>query len=170
MKVKRKGAYQYDRKELGWHQNHGGLVIPMAAEYELLGKGTVEEFIYQHENKWDFLLRTKVPRSSKLVLVNEEGVEKQQQNICRYYMSNSGGTLVKIMPALPGKEDQGDRRLGIEVGWKVLTCNKIPATLHDINFDYYIEQANKLTLKGDLNTSLEISESSDEYLKGKYDI
>ena len=161
-KVKRKGAYQHDRKELGWHQNQGGLVIPMAAEYELLGKGTVEEFICQHENKWDFLLRTKVPRSSKLVLVDEDGVEKQQQNICRYYMSHSGGTLVKIMPALAGKEDQGDRRLGIEVGWKVLTCNKVPAKLQDINYEYYIEQANKLTLKSHLTNPTELNEDSDE--------
>jgi hypothetical protein len=149
-KVKRKGAYQYE--DLGFHQNQGGLVIPMAAEFELLGKGTVEEFICQHDNKWDFLLRTKVPRSSKLFLVDEDGKEVQQQNICRYYVSTSGGNLVKVMPPLAGKEDQGDRRFGIEVGYKVLTCNKVPSKLQDIDFEYYIQQANKLLLRGDLTT------------------
>jgi len=149
-KVKRKGAYQYE--DLGFHQNQGGLVIPMAAEFELLGKGTVEEFICQHDNKWDFLLRTKVPRSSKLFLVDEDGREVQQQNICRYYVSTSGGNLVKVMPPLAGKEDQGDRRFGIEVGYKVLTCNKVPSKLQDIDFEYYIQQANKLLLRGDLTT------------------
>lgn len=149
-KVKRKGAYQYE--DLGFHQNQGGLVIPMAAEFELLGKGTVEEFICQHDNKWDFLLRTKVPRSSKLFLVDEDGREIQQQNICRYYVSTSGGNLVKVMPPLACKEDQGDRRFGIEVGYKVLTCNKVPSKLQDIDFEYYIQQANKLLLRGDLTT------------------
>lgn len=160
-KVKRKGAYQHDRKELGYHQNQGGLVIPMAAEHELLGKGTVEEFICQHENKWDFFLRTKVPRSSKLVLVDEDGREVVQQNICRYYVSNSGGSLIKVMPPLSGKEDQGDRKLGIEVGWKVLTCNKVPAKLQDINYDYYIEQANKLLLRGNISNTEKDQDEND---------
>lgn len=99
--VKRKGAYEYEN--LGWHQNQSSLVVAMAAEYELLGKGTVEEFIENHRNKWDFMLRTKVPRSSRLVMVMEDGSEILQQNICRYYASEKGGKLVKIMPPLEKK-------------------------------------------------------------------
>lgn len=142
-KVKRKGAYQYE--DLGWHQNQGGLVIPMAAEAAMMGKSTVEEFIKNHSNKWDFLLRTKVPRNSKLVLVMEDGSEQPQQNICRYYPSKAGGKLVKLMPALAGKEDQGDRRLGIDKEWNVKTCNNIDNfTFDDVDYDYYIAEANKL--------------------------
>ena len=86
-KVKRKGAYQYEG--LGWHQNQGGLVIPMAAEAAMLHGQDVEEFVRSHKNDWDFLLRTKVPRNSSLVLVYQFH-EEQQQNICRYYISKDG--------------------------------------------------------------------------------
>ena len=89
MKVKLKGAYVAD--ELGWHQNHSAKVIQMAAAAEMLDGIPVEQFIRNHKNKYDFLLRTKVPRSSSLVLltqIDDEGLEFDEtklQNICRYY-------------------------------------------------------------------------------------
>ena len=98
MKVKAKGRYAY--KDLGWHQNHSALVVPMAVEHEVLGKGTAEDFIMNHKDPYDFLLSTKVPRSSRLVLVSECGLDIDLQNICRYYPSTTKGKLVKIMPPL----------------------------------------------------------------------
>lgn len=97
-KIKRKGTYEY--KGLGWHQNHSSLIIPMAAEYEILGKGAASAFIREHNNIFDFMLRTKVNSKSRLVLVDDEGNEEKLQNICRYYISTEGGKLVKIMPPL----------------------------------------------------------------------
>lgn len=142
-KIKSKGAYEY--KELGWHKNHSSLVIPMAVEHELLGKGTAEEFIRSHDSKWDFMLRTKVDRSSRLVLVMDDGTEVQQQNICRYYpVAKGGGKLVKIMPPLKGKEEAGERRLSIDSDWDVIPCNDISKFNWDINYDYYITEARKL--------------------------
>lgn len=138
-KVKRKGAYEYDG--LGWHQNHGGLVIPMAAFNALVNGVDVEEYIRDHSDKWDFMLRTKVPRSSRLVL-ERNGIEIPQQNICRYYVSEDGGALVKIMPPLEGKEDE--RRIGIETGWNVKTCNNSDLFAWDINYEYYVQEARKL--------------------------
>ena len=96
MKVKAKGRYAY--KDLGWHQNHSALVVPMAVEHEVLGKGTAEDFIMNHKDPYDFLLSTKVPRSSRLVLVSECGLDIDLQNICRYYPSTTKGKFVKIMP------------------------------------------------------------------------
>lgn len=145
-KLKRKGAYQYEG--LGWHQNQGGLVIPMAAEAEMLTGVPVREFIANHlkdsNNRWDFVLRTKVPRSSKLVMVNDDGSEVVQQNVCRYYISTTGGKLVKIMPAL--EEGGEDRRLGIDTQWKVRTCNKMVDELVDIDVEYYATEAEKLLI------------------------
>lgn len=145
-KLKRKGAYQYEG--LGWHQNQGGLVIPMAAEAEMLTGVPVREFIANHlkdpSNRWDFVLRTKVPRSSKLMMVKDDGSEVQQQNICRYYISSTGGKLVKIMPAL--EEGGEDRRLGIDTQWKVRTCNKMVDELLDIDVEYYATEAEKLLI------------------------
>lgn len=150
-KIKRKGAYQYE--DLGWHQNQSSLVIPMAAEAYMLHGTPLEEFIRNHKEKFDFCLRTKVPRSSKLVLrmtcpITDEVSEIQQQNICRYYPAKNGGKLVKLMPALEGKEDTSDRELSIDAKWNVKTCNNISDfSWDDLDYDYYIEEAQKLVIE-----------------------
>ena len=154
-KVKLKGAYEYgkdsdgkpDYTKLGWHKNHSALVIPMAVEHELLGRGSAVEFIQNHSDLYDFMLRTKVDRSSRLVLVDEYGSEQRLQNICRYYPAEFGGKLIKIMPPLKGKEDGGERRLGIDTEWKILPCNDI-SEFHwgKLNYDYYEREAEKLLI------------------------
>jgi len=144
-KDKSEGKGFYCNDELDWHKNQSALVVKMAASHELLGKGCAEDFIRSHDDPYDFMLRTKVPRSSKLVLVNEEtGEEKPLQNICRYYPSVYGGKLVKLMPALEGKELEGDRRMSIDAKWNVTPCNDMADFSWGINYDYYIEEAKKL--------------------------
>ena len=139
--TKNKGAYEY--KDLALHKNHSSLVIPMAAEHQLLGRGTIESFIRDHRDEYDFMLRTKVDRSSRLVLVKDE-IEIALQNICRYYPSKSGGKLVKIMPPLAGKEDAGERRLSIDAEWNVTPCNNMGEFEWDVDYDYYYAEAHKL--------------------------
>lgn len=144
-KLKRKGAYQYE--ELGWHQNQSSLVIPKAVEAFFINNTPIEEFIKNHDNKWDFMLRTKVPRSSKLVMVLEDGYEVPLQNTCRYYACEKGGTLVKLMPPTPKMLAEGVtdfRRIGIDKQWKVKPCNNMVDFTGDINYNYYIEEAKKL--------------------------
>lgn len=140
--VKRKGAYEF--KDLDWHKNQSALVIKMAAVHELLGEGKASDFIRNHKNEYDFMLRTKVPRSSRLVMVSDDESEVALQNICRYYPSVDGGKLIKIMPALPGKEIEGERRLSIDKEWKVTPCNKMSDFKWGVNYDYYIDEAQKL--------------------------
>lgn len=96
--LKNKGAFQW--QGLGWHQNHSAPVIAMAAEKVLVNNEDLEYVITNHNNYMDFMLRTKVPRSSKLVTIDEFGSDIQQQNICRYYISEEGQQLVKIMPPI----------------------------------------------------------------------
>lgn len=142
-KIKTKGRYEvmpFDK--LGFHKNHSAMVIPMAALYHLLGMGDYEEFIRLHEDKFDFMLRTKVPRSSRLVLELDDGTEQQLQNICRYYPCKNGGKLVKIMPPL--EEDKEERRLGIDTEYKVKPCNDILDFSKDLDYTYYINEAKKL--------------------------
>jgi hypothetical protein len=144
-KVKRKGAYQYE--ELGWHQNHSSLVIPKAVEACLVNGQDIAEFIINHKDKWDFMLRTKVPRSSRLVMSLEDGYEIPLQNTCRYYASKEGGKLVKIMPPTEKQVSEGktdERRIGLETSWNVRPCNNMKDFDGKINFDYYIEEAEKL--------------------------
>lgn len=150
--LKRKGAYEY---ELGWHQNHSNLVVPMAAEAKLVHGTDIRTFIENHENVMDFMLRAKIPRDSSL----EWGGEKVA-NIVRYYISTEGDILEKVMPpkgpvghykranSIPeavyaevvmeiptgtwderihtkNKSTYEIRRTGINTGWNVRICNDI---------------------------------------------
>lgn len=142
-KVKTKGAYEvmpFDK--LGFHKNHSAMVIPMAVSMELVLGVDHEEFIRLHRDKFDFFLRTKVNRSSSLVLV-VDGEDIKQQNICRYYPSKSGGKLVKLMPPLV--EGGEVRRLGIDTDYNVSTCNNVDDfKWSDLDYSYYINEAEKL--------------------------
>lgn len=142
-KVKTKGAYEvlpFDK--LGFHKNHSAMVIPMAVLSELIGLESAVTFLENHNDPYDFLLRTKVPRSSRLVLCYDDGNEELQQNICRYYPSEDGGKLVKIMPPLIEGEDE--RRLGIDTTYKVKTCNNINDFDWNLNYNYYLAETQKL--------------------------
>lgn len=143
-KVKRKGAYQYEG--LGWHQDQGGLVIPMAAEAAMLHGTDVKEFVQTHKNKYDFMLRTKVPRSSKLVMIGPDGEDILQQNICRFYACRAGGELVKIMPPVGDSEEP--RRISVAAGYPMWVCNDINSfSWKDIDYRYYIDAAEKLVIR-----------------------
>lgn len=129
--LKNKGAYQWDG--LGYHQNHSSLIIPMAVEQHLVHGKDVSEFIRSHEDIYDFMMRTKVPRSSSLVL-SKDDVDEPLQNICRYYASLSGGTLVKIMP--PIKEYKTARVYEGEIGERFYGYNKGEITRFDKKYTY----------------------------------
>jgi hypothetical protein len=140
-KVKRKGVYQYEN--LGWHQDHSAMVVAKAAEAQMLHGVGVRTFVHNHDDIYDFMLRAKVPRSSKLVLVKDD-TDHPLQNTCRYYMSRKGGRLVKIMPPI---EEGGElRRISIASDYNVKTCNDITAFDGDIDVRYYIDEALKLVV------------------------
>lgn len=189
--VKRKGAYEY---ELAWHQNHSALVIPKAAEAALVHGVNIREFITNHDDIFDFMLRTKVGRKDGLILTDTAGNERRLQNITRYYIGVDGGALTKISPPAKGhkvgqwkratkltdqfyneviaelndqnheidsldstglpwderintknKSKYETRRTGFNVGYLVAPCNDInDADRSNINFEYYIAEAEKL--------------------------
>ena len=136
-KVKRKGAYEYS---LGWHQNAGGLVIPKVAEKVLVDGAPIRETVENWPEKMDFMLRTKVPRSSYL-----QWGDEQVQNISRYYIAVGGKPLNKWMPPLAKKPTEW-RKIGVESGWDVQVCNDIHDATLPINYDYYIQEVEKLVL------------------------
>lgn len=113
-KIKRIGAYAYERasenpgtRELPWHKDHGGVVIAKAAEAALVRGENIESFIRKHltVDPLDFMMRTKINRNDELVLetpvmwggdVVSTKVESMQR-VTRYFVSNSGGRLIKLM-------------------------------------------------------------------------
>ena len=106
MRAKRKGAYEYER---GHHQNHSALVVPKIAEQALLHGVNIEDAVYNHADIFDFCLRMRVKASEKMTF---DGVE--QQRMCRYYVSTTGGTLTAIRPPPKGKV-VGDYKKGVGV-------------------------------------------------------
>ena len=204
--LKRKGAYAYMRQiedantmEREWHQNHSALVVPKAAEAALVHGQDIRDFIINHANIFDFMLRTKVGRADDLILSDAFGNTRNLQKITRYYISNAidAGALTKVSPptkgaivgqwkrknslsdqfygaviaelrgAVPTHHDDTERdacklpwderintgnrskydtrRTGFNVGYLVKPCNDIhTANRADINFEYYIAEAEKL--------------------------
>ena len=139
--TKRKGAYEWDME---WHQNHGALVVAKVAEKVLVDGAPIRETVEQWPHIMDFMLRTKVPRSSYLA-IEHDGVASQLQNITRYIIAKNGGHLFKWMPPLKGKTEW--RKIGVESGWSVRPCNNIcDADDVEIDYDYYIQEVEKLVL------------------------
>ena len=205
-KLKSKGAYVHKTKQsqgsswtpndMDWHQNYSALVVPLAAEAALVHGQCIDDFIRNHDNIFDFMLRTKVGRSDALIFSDLFGNETRMQNITRYYISDSigAGALTKVSPPTKGNKIGGwkrknsltdqfynaviaellnttaedvildtnglpwdvrintgnrskydTRRTGVNVGWLVIPCNNIKdANRENINFDYYIAEAEKL--------------------------
>lgn len=158
---KRKGVFAYDVKpgELELHKDHSGLIIPKAIEAFLTQGTEVEEFIYNHDNPFDFMMRGKVNKTDRLVLEIEQDplAEIEQQRIIRFYFSKTGGELFKYMSppkerALAKKENREPKykRHAFQgtKGFTVQICNDISDFNHDdVNFEYYIDKANE-TIEG----------------------
>lgn len=161
-KLKRIGAYAHQTslenagtRELPWHKDWSARVVPLAAEAALVRGADIRDFIESHEDRFDFMLRTKVPRSSRL---EHGGV--RVANTVRYFVSTDGQPLEKVMPPKGElgtykrkngitdayyyevldtlEDDQHDerihtknksrheiRRSGIHTGWMVTICNDI---------------------------------------------
>jgi hypothetical protein len=140
--TKRKGAYEW---KVGWHQNAGGLVIPKVAEKVLVEGAPIRQTVRQWPDIMDFMLRTKVPRSSYLAIEWGDQQPQQLQNTTRYYVAEGGGRLFKWLPPLKGTHEW--RKFGVESGWGVQPCNDIrDAGRLPIDFDYYIREVEKLCL------------------------
>jgi len=136
--VKRKGCYEY---ELPHHKNQSQMIVAKVAEAHLLHGADIRESVLFHDDIMDFMLRTKVPRSSRLLWGNE-----QSQNISRYYVSTDGKPLTKIMPELANKPGSGERSIGINVGYNVTVCNDLKDHIvKNIDYEYYISQVERIT-------------------------
>ena len=125
--LKRKGAYAYERitenpdtMDRQWHQNHSSLVIPKAAEAALVHGQDIRDFIINHDNIFDFMLRTKVNRADDLILTGANGQTTSLQKITRYYISTApdAGSLTKVSPPTKGyKVGQWKRANGLTDGF-----------------------------------------------------
>lgn len=166
--AKRKGAafiYKQQPGELELHKNYSQLVVPKALESYFVDGVLPEDFFQNHTDIYDFFKRTKIDRTSRMVLrdYDKNGEIRSDvlgQNISRYlitgkYRKNKetkqfektgqGKTLIKIMPPLYKKGKTEEREFNVEEGWLCTVVNQLPDDLETlrgiIDYDYYTEQA-----------------------------
>lgn len=131
-RIKRIGAYASQTalenpstRELPWHKDWSARVVPLAAEAALVRGEDIRTFIENHADVYDFMLRTKVPRSSTL----EHGGVKVP-NTVRYYISREGAPLFKVMPP-KGELGAYKRKNGITDAYYQEILESIPDGAHD---------------------------------------
>ena len=139
-KVKRKGRYEYD---VEWHQDASALVVQKVAEKVLLEGADIRKTVEEWPDLHDFMLRIKVPRTSRLVLVGPDS--ELTDKTVRYYMSKEGAAMFKVMPPL-AKNPGVFRRIAVQAGWRVKVCNNIEEAILPIDYDWYVQEVEKLTL------------------------
>lgn len=182
--LKQKGAYWYPRnfpddisnaQPPAWHKDLGGQIVIMAAVEHMVTGADIERFVYSHQDPFDFMLRAKVDRSSRLMIGDQE-----TQRITRYYMALNGGAMRKVSPPVgtPGtykrksgisdcewsqrpasgewseahhtknKSKYETREMSIEAGFLVAECNVASRfDFGNLNFQWYIDAAKKLVIQ-----------------------
>ena len=142
-KVKRKGAYAWEKD---WHQDHSCLIAPKVASEVLLEGCDIKSTVENWANIDDFLIKSKVKRSDKQYLVAEAlGIRQEIQGVSRFTVAHSPFSIVKELPPLKGKTEL--RQTNLVSGWNVCLCNDIKDVSHyPINYQYYIEEVEKLCL------------------------
>ena len=134
--TKRKGAYEW--KTL-WHQDASALVVPKVAEKVLVEGAPIRETVENWGDLHDFMLRIKVPRNGAL-----QWGPHRVQTISRYYIAKDGLPLTKWLPPLKGKTDW--RSFSVQSGWMVQVCNDIKGATLPVDFDWYVQEVEKLVL------------------------
>ena len=138
--TKRKGAYEHD---IEWHQDGSALVVPKVVEMVLRDGVPIRETLENWPDKMDFMIRLRVNRGSRVEYLRD-GQRRVIQNTVRYYVAHTDGRLWKIMPPLKGKDTE--REFSLVKGWNVQVCNDVADAYADINFDWYVQEAEKLVL------------------------
>lgn len=143
-KIKRKGLFAYNIKEdnFDYHKNHSFLIIPKALEQYFTQSKSVKDFILNHSNLYDFLGAVKSKKDFDINLYNLKNgnlVKEKQQKVCRYYISNDGGKLIK--------DFHDGRKVNVHSKEKCTILNKITdfdIKNYNINYKFYIKECEKI--------------------------
>lgn len=144
--VKAKGDFL---KDFELHKNKSARIVPIALERYFIDNVPISDTISSHTNIYDFALRQKASKDFHYEGVNRKTGEKSVYNkLIRYYVSKRGEKLLKV------KNEECDTNAAdisqVEAGeWVMHVCNFLPKNhpLDNVNFDYYIERANRIVHK-----------------------
>jgi hypothetical protein len=144
--IKKKGDFLTDFE---LHKNKSARVVPIALERYFVDGTPVEHTIRTHSNLYDFCLRQKASRSFHYEGTNRTTGETTVYNkLIRYYVSNDGDKIFKIKN--PECQTRAAAISQVEAGeWVCKVCNYLPknSKVDNVNYDYYIEKANRLVTK-----------------------
>jgi len=144
--IKKKGDFLTDFE---LHKNKSARVVPIALEHYFVHGTPVEHTIRNHTNLYDFCIRQKASRSFHYEGTNRSTGEKTVYNkLIRYYVSNTGDKIFKVKN--PECQTRAAAVSQVEAGeWVCKVCNFLPknAIVDNVNYDYYIEKANRIVTK-----------------------
>jgi len=142
--IKKKGDFLTDFE---LHKNKSARIVPIALEQYFVSDIPISDTITNHTNIFDFCLRQKASKD-----FHYEGIANGNKTIynklIRYYVSNTGEKLLKV------KNENSDSTAvdtsQVEAGeWVCTVCNHLTSNhpLDNINYAYYIERAEKIISK-----------------------
>lgn len=144
--IKKKGDFLTDFE---LHKNKSGRIVSIALEQYYVHGVPVDVTIKGHDNIFDFAIRQKASKNFHYEGHNKTSGQKNVYNkLIRYYVSNTGEKLLKI------KNEDCDTNAAavsqVEAGeWLCTVCNHLTKDhdMNNINYDYYIEKANRIVSK-----------------------
>jgi hypothetical protein len=146
--IKKKGDFLTDFE---LHKNKSARIVPIALEQYFVSGVPIEHTIGSHNNIFDFCMRQKASKDFHYEGWNRARGEKTIYNkLIRYYVSNTGEKLLKVKNA--DSDSNAADVMQVEAGeWVCTVCNYLPkdtdVSTAGINYDYYIERANKIVYK-----------------------
>ena len=142
--IKKKGDFLTDFE---LHKNKSARIVPIALEKYYTEGTPISDTICNHTNIYDFCLRQKASKD-----FHYEGVSNGKRTVynklIRYYVSNKGEKLLKIKN--PECQSNAADVSQVEAGeWVMHVCNHLTPDhpLDNINYAYYIERAEKIISK-----------------------
>lgn len=147
--VKKKGDFLTDFE---LHKNKSARVCAMALEQYFVNDIPINDFIKSHSNIFDFCLRQKASKDFHYEGINKATGEKRvYDKLIRYYVSKTGEKLLKVKNS--DSDSTAPAVAQVEAGeWLATVCNKLTKDhpMNNINYQYYIERAQKLVDKIEL--------------------
>lgn len=162
-KVKKIGAYASETqrenpatREVKWSKDHSALVVQKAAVAEMVEGVSVRQFILNHTDPYDFMLRQKGSKTVRLRTIGN-GVEDPDPNnptegewlqkLTRYHIAKAGQNLQKIHPPTKTAPEKF-RKIGVHVGWHVAICDDMADfDPYNLEYEWYIAEADKLVIR-----------------------
>jgi DNA polymerase elongation subunit (family B) len=140
-KSKCKGRFEY--KDLALHKNKSFLIIPKALHAYFVDGTDPEDFMKANTDIFDYCGGVKIKGDWSFhfhKVVQGEYQDVPLQHTIRYYVSNSGGKIVK-------KNNDDARAIQVEAGkWMqtlMIDYEKKEFEEYDINLKYYLEKVRK---------------------------